>query len=234
MTRFVLVHGACHGAWCWSAVEAALRRRGHETVAIDLPCRGEDSTPAREATLAGFAERVARAMEQPSVLVGHSFAGFPITAAAALVPGRIEQLVYLAAYVPEPGRSLRGMRKAWPDQPLRGSYVMTDGGAAFTFRADLAELLFYHDCPPESAARAAALLCPEPVAPQETPVPDTDAAVALPRRYILCTEDRAIPPAFQATMVRDWPATAVRRLATSHSPFLSAPDELAEMLCCDR
>ncbi|OWJ74569.1 alpha/beta fold hydrolase [Haematobacter genomosp. 1] len=231
MTRFVLVHGACHGAWCWRAVEAALRRRGHETQAIDLPCRGEDHTPAREATLAGFAERVARAMERPSVLVGHSFAGFPITAAAALVPDRIEQLVYVAAYVPAPGRSLRDMRKAWPDQPLRGSYVMAEDGAAFTFRTEMAGPLFYHDCAPEIAADAAARLCPEPVAPQETPIPDTDAATALPRRYILCTEDRAIPPTFQAAMVHDWSETVVMRLATSHSPFLSKPHALAELLC---
>jgi pimeloyl-ACP methyl ester carboxylesterase len=35
--EFVLVHGACHGAWCWDDVGARLRRRGHRVVAVDLP-----------------------------------------------------------------------------------------------------------------------------------------------------------------------------------------------------
>lgn len=206
---------------------------GHEAVAIDLPCRGDDHTPAREATLAGFAERVATALDQPSVLVGHSFAGFPITAAAALVPKQVIGLIYVAAYVPAPDRSLRDMRKSWPDQPLRGSYILSEDRTAFTFRPDLAVPLFYHDCPPERAAQACNLLCPEPISPQETPVAQTGVAAAFPRRYILCTEDRAIPPAFQAEMTRDWPEASVHRLATGHSPFLAAPEDLARLICED-
>ncbi len=35
MANFVLVHGAAHGAWCWSRVLPVLRAKGHEVVAVD-------------------------------------------------------------------------------------------------------------------------------------------------------------------------------------------------------
>ena len=37
MTLFALVHGAWHGAWCWSKVVPLIEERGHAAVAMDLP-----------------------------------------------------------------------------------------------------------------------------------------------------------------------------------------------------
>lgn len=233
MGRFVLVHGACHGAWCWSGVVEALRIAGHEAMAINLPCRGGDPTPASAATLAGFARAVADAVDGRVTLVGHSAAGFPITAATSLIPGKIERLVYVAAFVPQGGQSLAQIRKSWPDQPLRGSYVMNDDRSAFTFRDDRIADLFYHDCPVGTAALARRRLCPEPVAPQEEAVTDTRAAESLPRSYVLCTQDRAVPPALQAEMTRTWRPNRVHRLGTGHSPFFAAPSTLARLITAE-
>ena len=36
MTTYVLVPGACHGAWCFDDLAAALRARGHRVLAITL------------------------------------------------------------------------------------------------------------------------------------------------------------------------------------------------------
>ena len=86
---------------------------------------------------------------------------------------------------------------------------------------------FYHDVDPARAAWAVGNLCPQPIAPQETVLEVTQN---LPRHYILCTDDRTIPPAFQVTMTEDWPAGTVSDLPTSHSPFLSDPKALALLL----
>ena len=86
---------------------------------------------------------------------------------------------------------------------------------------------FYHDVDPARAALAVGNLCPQPIAPQETVLEVTQN---LPRHYILCTDDRTIPPAFQVTMTEDWPAGTVSDLLTSHSPFLSDPKALALLL----
>jgi len=74
MARFVLVHGAWHGAWCWYKVVPALERLGHAVQAIDLPGHGVDRTPLADVTLDAYVDRVGEAIAragEPVMLVGH-------------------------------------------------------------------------------------------------------------------------------------------------------------------
>ena len=92
-----------------------------------------------------------------------------------------------------------------------------------------AQNAFYHDCPDDVAQAAIARLCPQPVAPQQTPLwPRT--APTLPRHYIVCEADRTIPPAYQHRMATNLPDEAVHHLPSGHSPFLSMPNALATLL----
>jgi len=230
MARFLLIHGACHGAWCWDRVLPLLDHGAHQARAIDLPAHGRDRTPPATASLALYARAIAAAIDDPVVLVGHSAAGFAITAAAELAPDRIVALVYLAAYVPRPGQSLADLRRAGPSQPLRAAIRVAPDRLSFSLDRDLVADALYHDCPPDAVAMACANLCPEPIAPQETALTLTPRSASLPRHYIRCAEDRAIPSEYQAAMAATWPGTSVTTLPASHSPFLSAPDVLARRL----
>jgi len=58
MARFVLVHGAFGGAWCWEPVIGPLEAAGHTVEALDLPGGGDDRTPVEGVTLASCSERV--------------------------------------------------------------------------------------------------------------------------------------------------------------------------------
>ncbi len=220
----LLIHGSCHGAWCWDLVIPALARLGITAAAIDLP--GRDGSPT---TLDDYARAILAAANPGTVLVGHSAGGYAITAAAEADPSRFAGLVYLCAYLPAFGQSLGDMRRAGPSQPLLPAIRMGQDRISFTIDPALAPAVFYHDCPPDIAAAATARLCPQPVIPQETPL-WPKAAPNLPRHYIVCEEDRAIPPAYQAQMAQVLPADAVTTLAASHSPFLSMPDQLAARL----
>ena len=84
--------------------------------------------------------------------------------------------------------------------------------------ASLAPELFYNGCPPDTVARALDRLTPEPVVAQATPVSLGGDIAEVPRSYILCTEDHAIPPEDQ------------RRMASALPPFFSAPEALADLL----
>lgn len=229
MADFLLIHGSCHGAWCWRDVIPALGALGHAARAIDLPSHGSDATPPEMVTLDLYARAIADAVTPGTILVGHSMAGFPVTAAAELVPDRIARLVYLCAYVPMPGVSLAQMRRMAPSQPLIDAIIVDLGRV--TFRVDPAKAIakFFHDVDPVIARWAVAQLGAQPIAPQETPL-WPDRALRLPRSYVRCTEDRTIPPVFQSTMTEGWSAGTVHDLATSHSPFLSAPAALARLL----
>lgn len=230
MADFLLIHGSGHGAWAWRDLRPALRDLGHEARAIDLPGHGEDATPPEAVRLETYRDAILAALGDRTVLVGHSMGGYPITAAADAAPNRIAALVYLCAYVPVAGLSLADMRRAAPRQPLAPAIRRSRDGLWFTFDPAMARDLFYHDCPDEAVAFAIPRLCRQPVLPQETPLAATPRAEALQRHYILCEDDRAIPPEYQATMARGFPDRAVHRLPTSHSPFFSAPDALARCL----
>jgi pimeloyl-ACP methyl ester carboxylesterase len=230
MADFLLIHGSCHGAWCWEEVIPRLRARGHAAQAIDLPGHGLDQTPVGEVTLDTYAQTIAKACGDKTVLVGHSMGGYAITAAARLVPERIAKLIYLCAYVPREGVSLAEMRKLAPSQPLLPAVRMQPDGLSFTIDPDMAKDIFYHDCPADLAQKAIARLCPQVVAPTAEPFHGTPALAALPRHYIRCMDDRTIPPEFQVTMTQDWPLAEVQEMTCGHSPFLSDPDRLVERL----
>lgn len=227
MSDVLLVHGAAHGAWCWHRVVTALAAYGHRARAIDLPSHGDDKTDPATVTLDGYADAILAATRGPTLLVGHSMGGFPITAAAQKAPDRFTALVYVCAYLPRPGMTLADMRRAGPRQPLAGSFLIDRTRTTFTFDPARSPDLFYHDCPPEDVALALSRLCPQPIRPQETAIPDTSRAETLPRWYIRCTDDRAIPPDYQMTMARDLPSGHVLSLDCAHSPFFAAPDDLA-------
>lgn len=228
MAQFLLIHGSCHGAWCWDDLTPYLTQAGHSVRAIDLPSHGHDTTAVGDVTLDSYARAITAAMDGPTILVGHSMAGYPITAAAALAPERIAALVYVCAYVPLPGMSLAQRRRTAPRQPLMPAVRVAHDRVTFSFDPEMALDVLFHDVAPDRAAWAISQLGPQPIAPQEIPfdydIPD------LPRHYVRCTDDRAIPPEFQVTMTDDWPAQNVTTMDTSHSPFLSDPATLASHL----
>lgn len=230
MARFLLIHGSCHGAWCWRDLVPALEGLGHEARAIDLPAHGPDRTPASDATLDAYADAILSATGAPVTLVGHSAAGYPITLAAGRAPAKIARLVYLCAYVPGPGLSMIDMRRAGPSQPLKGAVIADPDGLTYRIDPARAPALFYDDCPDEAVAYAVSRLCPEPIRPQSTPLPALPNRSAVEKHYVLCARDRVIPPGYQRQMSAGFPPGHVTELESGHSPFFSMPGPLARRL----
>nr|WP_047997154.1 alpha/beta fold hydrolase [Puniceibacterium sp. IMCC21224] len=230
MAHFLLVHGSCHGAWCWRDVHPALTALGHSSRAIDLPSGGADTTPLEEVTLDLCAGSVLDAIDGPVIVVGHSAGGFPISRAADLRSDGITRLVYLCAYVPRAGASLIGMRRSAPRQPLHGALVKSGDGLSYSVDPTHARAAFYHDCPEEVVQFAQRNLRPQPILPQATAITLGPGFATIPRSYILCEDDRAIPPEFQEVMAADFASQDVYHLPTSHSPFFSDPTKLAGLL----
>jgi pimeloyl-ACP methyl ester carboxylesterase len=230
MARFLLIHGSCHGAWCWRDVLPFLNTGGHSARAIDLPSHGADRTPIDAVTLDSYADAILAAIDEPVVLVGHSMAGYPISAAAERAPEKIAKLIYVCAYAPVNGLSLADMRRAGPRQPLLDAIVTAPDRLSFTIDPAKVEEKFYHDCPEGTVTFAQANLCPQAILPQATPIRLSDRYASVEKHYILCEDDQTIPPEYQATMTSGWPAGTVTTMATSHSPFFATPAILAERL----
>ena len=229
MTDFLLIHGSCHGAWCWRDVIPALEAQGHTARAITLPGHDDGRDPAT-VTLQETAEAIVAAASPETIVLGHSWAGYPITAAAEIAPKALRGLIYLCAYVPVSGQSLIDMRKAGPRQTIGSAAIKHSNGASYTIDLAEAPRLFYQDCPAEAVAYALPRLCAQPILPQETPLELTDASQNTPKAYIRCTNDQTIPPEYQAQMVADWPRNTVHEMQCSHSPFFADPQGLAALI----
>lgn len=100
MTTYVLVPGMWLGGWAWQDVAEDLRTAGHHVYPMTLTGLGERvHLGGPQITLDTHAADVANLLRyedlQDVVLVGHSFGGTVITAAADQVAERIAHLVYV-------------------------------------------------------------------------------------------------------------------------------------------
>jgi pimeloyl-ACP methyl ester carboxylesterase len=237
MATFVLIHGAWHGGWCWERVVPLLEAKGHTVLAPDLPGMGSDTTPLAEVSVASWARFTADLVSRQAenvVLVGHSRGGIVISQAAELAPDRIASLVYLTAFLLPNGQTLMGMldeARNEREQGAEGAIVVSDDATTCTVRPEDVAPIFYNTAEPYWVVRASAHLVPEPTASFATPVQVTEERFGrVPRIYVECTEDRAIPIGTQRRMHAGLPCTKVLSLETDHSPFYSAPAELVALL----
>ena len=227
MTKILLIHGAAHGAWCWRDTLPELQKLGHTVKAIDLPGHGDDTTPTNNVTLDLYSDAIIAALDEPMVVVGHSMAGFPISLAAQQRPDLFQRLIYLCAYVPKAGYTLSNMRREAPRQLLAGAFQRADDGHRFSFDRAHVKDRFYADCTDEPIELAKKSLCPQAIQPSETEVLLGANYASVPHHYIRCEQDGAIPYEYQVAMTEGWSAKNVVDMKTSHSPFFSAPGQLA-------
>ena len=219
---FVLVHGAWHGGWCWTRLCPLLRAAGHHVFAPTLTGLGERAHQlAPDVDLAVHVQDVAAVLTYEDlravVLVGHSYGGMVITGVAARLPERLAHLVYLDAFLPEPGTAVADYAPL-PPTKADGWRVPPPGTAGDLGVVDTRE-----------AAWATARLGDQPLRTFTQPVPAAPApSPALRRTFIQCTR----APWFEhaAARARRYGMTYHPLLGAGHDAMLSQPAELARLL----
>jgi pimeloyl-ACP methyl ester carboxylesterase len=225
----VFVHGSFHGAWCWERLIPALEAYGHRVIAMDLPIT--------EAGLGAdaYATVVSEAIDRsgggsPPAIVGHSMAGLVIP----LVPARrpIDQLIFLAAFLAQPGRSANDQRQA---EPIDGLVAPTTaewtdlGRDVWQIGPTTATKLFFHDASADDAAWASSRLRAQcyQVIGEVSPL---EAWPSVPSSYIVCRGDRAMNPEWGRRAAAERLGTTAIEIDGGHSPFLTRPAELARVI----
>jgi hypothetical protein len=225
-TTFGLVHGAFHGAWCWERLLPELEQRGHRVLTVDLPCEDPEAGAAEYAATA--IEAFADASDE-LVLVGHSLAGLMIPLVAAARP--VRRLVFLCAMLPRPLGTHENMHREEPEMvlpgPAGGAFEGPDG--ATRWHPDAAAARFFADCPPDLAAWAASRLRGQYWTITED-APAIDAWPSLPCTYVMGVRDPVINPVWSRWAARTLLGVEPIELDAGHSPFLSTPAALAEVL----
>lgn len=225
MATVGLVHGAWHGSWCWDRLAPELEAHGHRVVAVDLPA--DDAS----AGLTRYAELTAEALgdADDAVLVGHSLGGSAIPLVAALRP--VAHLVFLCALIPEPGKSAtdRYREESVFVPGFAGNTETREDGASYWTDAEAATRCLFHDCTAEDAAWAFARFRPQSAAPRSESWPLGELP-DIERTSIVCRDEQCISPEWSRRMSREQLGVEPVELDGGHSPFLSRPRELAEVI----
>lgn len=105
--HFVLVHGACHGAWCWYKLKPRLESSGHRVTTFDLSASGIDMKSIKDVhTMADYSQPLLDFMSSlpPNdrvILVGHSQGGINLALAMDSFPNKVSVAVFLSAFMPD-------------------------------------------------------------------------------------------------------------------------------------
>jgi len=215
--RLILVHGAFHGAWCWDRLRPELERLGISYETVDLPFTStEDDVTAVRSAIDSSGENV--------TVLGHSFGGAVISLAAAeggRPYGSTTSLIFLTAFMTAPEQRV----------DFSGAPGMADiqlGEVTASIDAHAARSVFYHRCSTEDADWATAHLRTMPTSVLIALPAALPAWQVLPSTYIVCTDDRILSQSAQEQMAKN--ADTTIRIDSDHSPFLSCPRILGEVL----
>lgn len=215
-TTIVLIPGAGSNGWYWHLVEADLRRLGHDTVAVDLPCDEESAglSAYTDAVVAAIGDRAGRGR---LVVVAQSLGGFTVPLVCERVP--VDLLVLVAAMIPAPGETgIDWWTTTGREEAVRGN----------PYGDDL-EAHFVHDVPADLAAEALRQGRNQASTPMREPWPFA-AWPDVPTRFLLCRRDRFFPADWLRGVVADRLGLVADEIDSGHLPALARPHELAERL----
>lgn len=221
----VLVHGAWHDAGTWNLVVPLLNSAGIAVRTITLPSCNPGPTLPGLADDAAAVGALVDDIGEHVVLVGHSYGGMVISAAGH--HDAVDHLVYLAAFCPAEGETVVDLAVGEPP-PLTASALQFNDNGTMTIDPAMAIATFYEDVEPDEAARRTARLTATTASVFTTPS-GPPAWTTKPVTSVICAKDRAI----SLDRVQDMAARAngaTVQWDTSHSPFVSQPRLVADLL----
>ena len=226
MAVFVVAHGAWSSGWAWQKVRPLMRQRGHEFWTPSYTGLGERSHLANpEIDLELHIQDVVNVLEfedlDDVVLLGHSYGGMVATGVADRAAPRLQQLVYLDAFVPRDGQSLHDLVP--PEHVAHQRDHAIDGWKVQPTPVPA-------DTSAEDKVWIEARRMPQPIKTMTQKLRLKNGETKLPRSYIYCTK-KAPGDVFvqfaERAQKEGWPYF---ELAASHSPNVTAPAALADVL----
>ncbi|KAK5625976.1 hypothetical protein RRF57_001692 [Xylaria bambusicola] len=236
----VLVAGAWHVPLHFEVLRVALEDQGYETYVPRLPTLGRTGLTWKD-----DAEAIQKAVEKRMddgkefVVAAHSYGGIPGCGAvkgftvheraAAGKRGGFRAILFIAAFaIPEPNLDLLtafgGKYPAWGD--FATPYI----GNASSFVHPNAKHAFYNDVPEDDAERYFALLERQSQDAYETPVDCVPSNCGIPHTFLVCENDQATRLPFQEMLISRIPTLKVERVFSGHSPFITHPQRVIEVL----
>jgi pimeloyl-ACP methyl ester carboxylesterase len=230
VAAFLVAHGAWSAGWAWKKMHPLMRSRGHRLFTPTYTGLGERAHLAHpRIDLDAHIDDMLAVLHHEDltdvVLVGHSYGGMVATGVADRAPAQIARVVYLDAFVPRNGEALfdlvsaearAGMRKA-ADEAGDGWRIPPNPLPPDTDQIDVSWIMPRRVMQPRKTF--------------EQPIRLTGAGERLPRSYIYCTRPSPGDVFRQfAERARSTPGWRSLEIEASHSPHVTAPAVLADLL----
>uniref|UniRef100_A0A1J3CW15 Methylesterase 2 n=1 Tax=Noccaea caerulescens TaxID=107243 RepID=A0A1J3CW15_NOCCA len=248
--HFMLVHGACHGAWCWYKVKPLLEEAGHRVTVLDLAASGIDTTRSitEISTCEQYSEPLMRLLnslpsDEKVVLVGHSFGGLSLAMAMDKFPEKISVSVFVTAFMPDTKHSPsfvmdKKFGRDMPPEAWLGSkfepYGSDNSGVSMSFSTEFMKHALYQLSPIEDLELGLLLKRPGSLFMNELSRVrnfSDKGYGSVPRAYIVCKEDKTITKEHQRWMIENYPANIVKEMEeTDHMPMFCKPQLLSDHL----
>ncbi|XP_015067107.1 salicylic acid-binding protein 2-like [Solanum pennellii] len=245
--HFVLVHGACHGAWCWYKLKPLLEAAGHKVTALDLAASGIDLRKIEQ--LHTFHDYTLPLMEslpqeEKVILVGHSLGGMNLGIVMEKYPQKIYVVVFLAAFMPDSIHTSSYVLDQYFERMQTMNWLDTRFVSYGSPEEPLPSIFFgpkflaynlYQLCPPEDVAlvsslgRASSLFLEDL---SKTKYLTDEGYGSVKKVYIVCTEDKLLPKEFQKWQIDNINSIIETKeiKGADHMAMLSVPKKLCDTL----
>ncbi|KAL1219075.1 Methylesterase 2 [Cardamine amara subsp. amara] len=247
--HFVLVHGMCHGAWCWYKVKPLLEASGHRVTVFDLAACGIDTTRTITdiSTCEKYSEPLIQLMtslpnDEKVVLVGHSFGGLSLAIAMDMFPDKISVSVFVTAFMPDTKHSPSFVveeftsnmsPEEWMGTELK-PYGSDNSGLSGNFSTEFMKHCLYQLSPIEDLELGLLLKRPGSLFINDLSKMKnfSDKGYgSVPRGYIVCKDDNIISEEHQRWMIDNYPANLVIEMEeTDHMAMFCKPQLLSDNL----
>lgn len=235
MAVFVLVHGSWHDGAAWEGVIGHLEAKGHQAFAPTVAGygKGANKNVNHARCTQSIIDFIAAKALLDFVLVGHSFGGSFISKVAEAIPEKIRRLVFQNGFVVRDGHSV--MDESPPaTAAFFENMAQKSPDNSFLLPFPIWRDAFINDGDLATAKRTHALLAPEPLQPSKDKLDlKRFYSLDIPKSYINCTEDIALPPGEWGWHPRMSNRLGLYRLVQmpgSHEVMFTNPSGLAEKI----
>ncbi|KAL4362258.1 hypothetical protein GQ457_04G035340 [Hibiscus cannabinus] len=249
MAHFVLVHGMCHGAWCWYKVVALLKSAGHRATPLDLGAAGINPKQISELdSVSDYARPLMEFMaslpqHEKVILVGHSYGGVIISLTMENFPTKILAAVYLTAFMPNHhspiATGVAEYFKRVMEEPIMDFQLLFEDGSEnppthAMFGPKYMQAMVYQLSPKQDIELAITLLRQgkwfmKDLSKDSLLTKENFGSVN--RVYIVCKDDLLIKESLQKWYIENSPAADVKFIeGADHMPMFSKPHDLCKCL----
>ncbi len=232
MKTYLLVHGAWQGSGCWRKVGSILRTAGHSVITPDIPWSNAEQNSGQSALSWCVDQLIDNLRNDDNVIVvGHSIGSIFISQLAEVIPEKTATLVYLSGFLLKNGQCANDTANLMGDSVVSRNMSLSTDKKNIVLPKEILREAMFEDVGNEDFTYAIESYSNQPLWTFQTPVTlNEERYGSIPKFYIECLKDNAIPITAQRIMQENSACQEIYSLDSSHSPFYSMPKALAAIL----